>query len=169
MLYDSGHVDYADWPGADLTVTREQLVEASAEDTRLESWEALLELLAAERLDQPWTIDAWRDAVRVGADGSVETRYDPRARGAALYALTFERPSAFWPAIAEAAIPTLILLATEPAAIGEANDRLVGRFLEAVSQADVMRLEGCRHQVFADLGPRSGELVAEWLAAESVV
>jgi pimeloyl-ACP methyl ester carboxylesterase len=169
VLYDSGHVDYADWPGADLTVTREQLVAASAEDTRVESWDALVDLLAAERLDQPWMLEAWRESVRIAGDGTVEVRYDPRARGAALYALTYERPSAFWPPIADAGIPTLVLLATEPPEVAEANDRLVERFVDAVPQAEVMRLEGCRHQLFADLGPRSGELVAEWLLGRGLV
>ena len=109
---------------------------------------------------------SWGGAVAVaaaGLDGAIETRCDPAARGAVLYALTHERPSVFWPAIATAAIPTLVLLATEPEAVKEANERLVQRFAEAVPTAEIIPLEACRHQVFADLGPRSGTLVADWL------
>jgi pimeloyl-ACP methyl ester carboxylesterase len=168
VLYDSGHADYRDWPGADLTVTREQLIEQAARDTRLPSWDDLVTLLREEELDQPWMLDAWREAVCETDDGGIELRVDPTVRGAALYALTYEQPSDFWPAIAAARIPTLVLLATEPPDVAEANDRLVQQFLKAVPHAEVLRLEDCRHQIFADLGPRSGEVVADWLARQSV-
>ena len=108
-------------------------------------------------------------AVTETDDGAIETRVDPQARGAALYALTYGRPSEFWSAIGAGEIPTVLLLATKPREVGEANDRLVGRFAEAIPAAQILRLEGCRHQVFADLGARSGELVADWLAGRSVL
>jgi pimeloyl-ACP methyl ester carboxylesterase len=162
VLYDSGHCDYADWPGADLTVTLEQMVERASQDTELESWDRLVEELRAEHLDQPWTLDAWREAVVVRDDGRVALRCDPRARGAAYYHLTYDRPSDWWPQIAAAGIPVLLLLATEPDDVREANERLVPRFAEAVPQVEIVRPSGCRHQVFADLGADAGELVSDW-------
>ena len=54
------------------------------------------------------------------------------------------------------------VLATEPAAARETNERLLPRFLEAVPRAEVAR-PGCRDPVLADLGARAGELVADWL------
>jgi alpha-beta hydrolase superfamily lysophospholipase len=145
------------------------VIEAAREETRLESWDALVELLRAERLDQSWTLAAYREAVRETDDGAIETRADPTARGAAIYELSYARPSDSWPAIGAAKIPVLPLLATEPPGVGEANDRLVARFLDAVPDADVVPLDGCRHQVFADLGARAGELVADWLARRKPV
>jgi hypothetical protein len=44
-----------------------------------------------------------------------------------------------------------------------------GRVAETVPAAQMLRLEGCRHQVFADFGARAGELVADWLAGRSVL
>jgi pimeloyl-ACP methyl ester carboxylesterase len=162
VLYDSGASDFADHPFADLSATREQLIESAREISGFESWDRLVELLRAEGLDQAWTLDAWRDATRVEADGTVTVRVSAEVQGAAVYAAMRGRPSERWPALAAAGIPTLLVLATEPPEAGEANERLLPRFLDAVPQAEVVR-PGCRHQVFADLGARAGELTADWL------
>jgi hypothetical protein len=114
-----------------------------------------------------WTLAAWREAVAELPDRRVRLRADTRARGEALYALTHARRSESGPAIAAAGLPTLLLLATEPADVREANELLLPCFVDAVPQVQVVR-PGCRHQVFADLGTRSGELVAEWLHAQGV-
>ncbi len=167
VLYDSGASDFADHPSADLTAPREDLIESAREFTRFESWDRLVELLRAEGLEQPWTLDACRDATRVEADGSVTVRASPETRGAAVYAAMRGRPSERWRALADAGIPTLRVLATEPPEAAALNERLLPRFLESVPQADVVR-PGCRHQVFADLGPRAGELVADWLGGQGL-
>ena len=163
VLFDSGHCDYRDWPGADLTATRDDMVAAARADS-VDSWEALHAELRDAGLDQEWVMPAWHEAVEELGDGHIRLRVDPAARGEALYELTHATPSSAWPAIAEAGIPTLLVLATQPAAVAEANEALLPRFVAAVPQVDVVR-PGCRHQVFADLGPRSGELVAEWLGS----
>ena len=68
-------------------------------------------------------------------------RRDPRlrasseARAAALHELTHARPSESWPAIAKAKISTLLVLATEPSEVRDANERLVAGFLDAVPHA----------------------------------
>jgi pimeloyl-ACP methyl ester carboxylesterase len=166
-LYDSGHCDYADWPGADLTATREELTAAVSEDTEVGSWNELLDLLRAEDLVREWTLPACREAVEVQPDGRVRLRVDVKARGAALYELTHGRASTAWPAITAAEIPTVLILATKPDDVRDANERLVLRFAEAVPHAEIVR-PGCRHAVFADLGAEAGEIVAERLNRQSI-
>jgi pimeloyl-ACP methyl ester carboxylesterase len=167
VLFDSGHCDYADWPGADLTATREEMIAAVSGDEIPGTWDELLELLRAEDLAQDWAIAASREAVEVEPDGGLRLRVDLAARGAALYELTHGRASTAWLPVAAAQIPTLLLLATEPDEVRDANEALVPRFAEAVPQLEIVR-PGCRHAVFADLGPRAGELVADWLVRQGI-
>jgi pimeloyl-ACP methyl ester carboxylesterase len=167
VLYDSGASDFADHPLADLTATKEQLVESAREYSSFESWNRLVALLRAEGLDQPWTLDACRDATRIEADGTVTVRASAEVQGAAVYEAMRRRPSERWHALADARIPTLLVLATEPPEAAALNERLLPRFLDGVPQAEVVR-PGCRHQVFADLGPRAGELVADWLRGQGL-
>jgi pimeloyl-ACP methyl ester carboxylesterase len=162
VLYDSGTSDFADHPLADLDATLEQLIESQRELSGMDSWGRLVELLRAEGLDQPWTLDAWREATTVGAGGTVTVRASAEARGAAVYQAMRGRPSERWHALPAARIPTLLVLATQPPEAGAANEQLLSRFLEAVPQTEVLR-PGCRHQVFADLGTRAGDLTARWL------
>jgi pimeloyl-ACP methyl ester carboxylesterase len=162
VLYDSRASDFADHPSADLGATLEQLVERQRELSGTDSWGRLVELLRAEGLDQPWTLDAWREATTIADDGAVAVRASAEARGAAVYQAMRGRPSERWPVLATAGTPTLLVLATEPPEAGETNERLLPRFLAAVPRAEVVR-PGCRHQVFADLGARAGELTAGWL------
>jgi pimeloyl-ACP methyl ester carboxylesterase len=162
ILYDSGASDFADHPFADLSATREQLIESAGEISGFESWDRLVELLRAEGLDQPWTLDAWREATTVGPDGTVAVRASAEVCGTALYHSMRARPSERWQVLAAARIPTLLVLATEPPEARETNERQLPRFLDAVPQAEVVR-PGCRHQVFADLGARAGDLTATWL------
>ena len=167
VLDDSGAADFADHPAADLSVTREQLIESARETSRVESWPRLVELLAADGLDQPWTLEAWREAVVEEPDGSVTIRASAEVRGAALYGALRAHPSEHWHVLAAARIPTLLILATEPDEAREVNERLLPRFFDAVPQAEVVR-PGCRHQVFADLGAGVGDLTARWLRDQSL-
>jgi pimeloyl-ACP methyl ester carboxylesterase len=167
VLFDSGHCDYADWPGADLSATREEMIAAVSGDDPPGTWGELLDLLQAEDLAQDWSTAASREAVEIEPDGSLRLRVDMTARGAAVYELTHGRPSTAWPAIAAAQIPTLLLLATRPDDVRDANEGLVPHFAAAVPQAEIVR-PGCRHAVFADLGSRAGELVADWLERQGI-
>lgn len=167
VLYDSGHCDYADWPGADLTATREETIAAVSEHTEVGSWEELLELVRADDLLRDWTLVICEEAVVRQPDGTVRLRVDTRARGSALYELTHDRSSTAWPAIAAAETPTLLVLATEPDDVREANERVVPMFADAVPQAEIVR-PGCRHAVFADLGAGAGALVVEWLRRQGI-
>jgi pimeloyl-ACP methyl ester carboxylesterase len=162
VLYDSGASDFADHPSANLAASREDLIESAREFTRFESWDGLVELLRAERLDQPWTLDAFREATSVEPDGAVAVRASAEVQGIGVYHAMRARPSERWPALAAATVPTLLVLATEPEEARESNERLLPRFLHAMPRAEVVR-PGCRHQVFADLGSHAGELTAAWL------
>jgi hypothetical protein len=114
VLYDSGASDFADHPSADLGATLEQLVERQRELSGTDSWGRLVELLRAEGLDQPWTLEAWREATTIADDGAVAVRASAEARGAAVYRAMRGRPSERWPVLATAGIPTPLVLATEP-------------------------------------------------------
>ena len=61
----------------------------------------------------------------------------------------------------------MLLLATKPDDVRDANEQLVPRFAEAVPHAEILR-PGCRHAVFADLGARAGEIVVEWLQRQGI-
>ena len=167
VLYDSGASDFADHPSADLSATKQQLIEMAREYSGFESWDRLVELLGAEGRDQPWELEAWREATTVDGDGTVTVRASAEVQGTAVYYAMRGRPSERWSALAAARIPTLLVLATEPPEARELNERLLPRFLDAVPHAEVVR-PGCSHQVFADLGARAGELTAAWLGGRGL-
>ena len=61
-------------------------------------------------------------------------------------------------------IPTLLILATLPPHV-EQNREHVGRFEEAVPQAEVRWAENAGHGIVDDVGPPLGDEIAAWLAA----
>ena len=107
-----------------------------------------------------------REAVEIEPDGSIRLRVDSEARGAALYELTHGAPAPHGHDRCRG-IPTLLVLATEPEDVRDANERLVVRFAEAVPHAEIVR-PGCRHAVFADLGAGAGDVVVEWLQRQGI-
>ena len=86
----------------------------------------------------------------------------PEARGRAMHGLT-ARVSDAWPALAEQRVPTLLVLATLPPHV-EQNREHVGRFQEAVPQAEVRWAENAGHGIVDDVGPPLGDEIAAWLA-----
>lgn len=101
----------------------------------------------------------WVEEVRA-RDGRL-----PEARGRAMHGLTAPVSGA-WPAIAAHRIPTLLVLATLPPHV-EQNREHVGRFQEAVPQAEVRWAENAGHGVVQDIGAPLGDEVAAWLAAQA--
>ncbi len=99
----------------------------------------------------------WVEEVRA-RDGRL-----PEARGRAMHGLT-ARVSDAWPVIAGHGIPTLLLLATQPPHV-EQNRAHVGRFQEAVPQAEVRWAENAGHGIVDDVGPPLGDEIAVWLEA----
>jgi pimeloyl-ACP methyl ester carboxylesterase len=163
VLFASGHLDYADVPGANPDATIDELTVELEADPLPATWDELVALLAEHRLDQEWTLAAWREGFAVERDGRITRIASNVALAAARHGLMQGRASAVWPALAAAAIPTLVLLATEPSEQRESNAEAGDRMREAVPHADIRPIEQMRHSVFADLGASAGSLVAEWL------
>lgn len=105
-----------------------------------------------------------RDRTR---EASFAWRAAPETLVAARVGLVRERLSDRWPAVAAAGLPTLPILATEPAARSVLNERLLPA-LRGRSPGGAGLRPRCRHQVLADLGVRAGELVADWLRAKGL-
>ncbi len=167
VFFDSGHRDYADWPGASPDATIDDLVAELEAETMPATWDELAAILGAERLGQPWTLAAWREGFAETPDG-LQWLGTNEALAAARVGLMQGRASTAWPAIAAAGIPTLFLLATEPAEEREGNERCAEQLGEAIPQAEVRLIDGMRHAVFADLGAEVGVLVADWLRTAGI-
>ena len=85
------------------------------------------------------------DAVRAGVreeDGELVGIVTPEVRGAVLHGITKMRVTENWPAIAEAGIPILLLLATEPEETWAINERALPAFRERFPDAEIHLIEG---------------------------
>jgi pimeloyl-ACP methyl ester carboxylesterase len=163
VLVDSGHLDYAEAPGADLDATLEELIEQT-EAARLRvsgGRDAVAEALEVPPDDV--LVDAFLEGLVDDGAGGLISRTTGAARGAALYHLTRARQSETWPAIAEARIPTLLLLATVPAETLELNQDGAARFSAVLPDATVRIVDGASHSLITDERERFGEMVAAWL------
>ena len=165
VLFDSGHLDYADDPSSDPEATLEARIErARGQILEIESFDALIEEVRGEipREVTPELVEAIRAGIRETPDGP-EPIVTPEARGAAMQGAVDERPSRSWPVLADAAVPVLLLLATEPAEARERNDAAERSFRAALPHAELHWCEGWGHDLLADGGPEVGEIVADWL------
>jgi pimeloyl-ACP methyl ester carboxylesterase len=165
VLLDSGHLDYADDPSSNPEATLEERIErARGQILAIPSFDALIEEVRGEipRDVTPALVEALRAGVRETADG-VEPIVTPETRGAAMQGAVDERPSRSWPVLADAAVPVLLLLATEPAEARERNEAGERVFREVLPHAEVRWCEGWGHDVLADGGPVVGTIVADWL------
>jgi pimeloyl-ACP methyl ester carboxylesterase len=163
VLVDSGHLDYADEPEADLGRSLES-ISAEAETARLRAPDRAgvareLELDA----DDP-VVTAFLEGMTDDGAGGLVSRTFGTSRGAALYHLMRVRQSEQWAAIAGAEIPTLLLLATQPDDLRARNETAAARFRAAVPQADVRFIEGASHSLITDLRDEFGATVRDWLA-----
>ena len=104
------------------------------------------------------------EGVTGDGSGGLITRTLGIAIGPAKYHCARTRLSEQWPAIADARIPTLLLLATEPPSNHQTNDEAAARFQAAIPDADVRFVEGATHSMITDQRERFGMTVAEWLA-----
>ncbi len=166
VLLDSGHLDYADVPGSNADFTLEERIEeVRPRMAPLPSREALREELAGA-IRRPLTdalLQGAEPGFRERPDGSVEPVVSAEARAAAMQGLIRTRPSASWPVLADAGVPVLLLLATEPQETRRLNEAAVPAFQAAIPHADVRLCDGWGHDLIADGGPALGELVGDWL------
>jgi pimeloyl-ACP methyl ester carboxylesterase len=168
FLLDSGHRDYQEDPSFSAEKALDEYVAEAGRPDRLlryDGWEPLFEELAGA-VRRPLT-PSLREAARAGfreeADGSVAAIPTPEAQGAARYGLGQTRASESWPALAEAGLPVLLLLATEPPELAATNRRAAAAYAAAVPQAEIRFVEGATHSLLTDRGPEAAELLGEWL------
>jgi pimeloyl-ACP methyl ester carboxylesterase len=164
VLADSGHLDYADTPGADLSASYETLAaEAEAERFRARD-RADLAAQLGRAVDDP-AVDAALAGVADDGAGGLVAATSGGSRAAAMYHLMRARSTATWTTTAAAGTPTLLLLATRPAETRRLNEEAAPRFGAAIPQADVRFIEDASHSLIADLGERFGTIVAGWLGS----
>jgi pimeloyl-ACP methyl ester carboxylesterase len=163
VLVDSGHLDYADTPGADLSATVEDLVaEGDRKRLRLPDRQAVVDMLHTEPDDV--LVDAFLEGMEPDDDGGLVSRTPGLARGPALYHLSRARQSQTWSAIAAAALPVLLLLATEPAEARAVNTEGAARFSAMVPEAEVRWVDGATHSLVTDERERFGRTIADWVS-----
>jgi pimeloyl-ACP methyl ester carboxylesterase len=161
VLVDSGHIDY----GA-LQEVPEQPVEDWIRDAeaRVARWvdEAAFErdLREGVRRWSPRLLEAYLPGLRRDGDGLAGA--PAAATGAAMWGVATHPVSAYWPTVAAHALPTLLLLATEPPH-GEQNRQHAGRFQAALPHADVRWVPDAGHGILADVGPSLAFEIADWL------
>jgi pimeloyl-ACP methyl ester carboxylesterase len=165
VLVDSGHADYQDQPGFLQAKSYEDLVdEYRTQGRQIRTTAADFEHDAQAEVRRPVTpelLEMFRAGLRE-ENGELVGIPTAEVRAAAMWGLIETRVSETWPAIAEAGIPILLLLATEPAEMREQNDEAARRFTERFPAAEVVFLEGAGHDLFADAGPELARLVANW-------
>jgi pimeloyl-ACP methyl ester carboxylesterase len=163
VLVDSGHLDYADTPGADLDATIDELTAQGDElRLRLDDRDAVAHLVDADPDDV--IVDAFLEGMEPDGDEGLVSRTPGRARGPALYHLARAKQSETWPAIAAAGVPVLLLLATEPEQARAVSEQGAAAFSAVLPHADVRWVEGATHSLVTDERERFGATVAGWLS-----
>jgi pimeloyl-ACP methyl ester carboxylesterase len=163
VLVDSGHLDYADTPGADLGATLPDLIaQGDAARLRLPDRDAVAEMIHTDPDDV--LVDAFLEGMEPDGDGGLVSRTPGVARGPARFHLTRSQQSKTWPAVAASGIPVLLLLATRPDEAREINERGAAAFSQALPDAEVRWVDEATHSLVTDQRERFGETVAEWLS-----
>jgi pimeloyl-ACP methyl ester carboxylesterase len=163
---DSGQMDYKDSPNFPHGKSLEDLI-ADARESRVRAPKEDFEQAAKEGLRRPVTPELL-EAVRAGfreEDGELVGIVTPEVRGAVLHGITKMRVTENWPAIAEAGIPILLLLATEPQETWAINERALPAFRDRFPDAEIHLIEGAGHDLIADAGPEVARLVRDWAVA----
>jgi pimeloyl-ACP methyl ester carboxylesterase len=165
VLVDSGQMDYQDSPNFPHGKSLDDLIaDAAAPEATVRAPREDFETAAQEGLRRPVTPELL-EAVKAGLreeDGELVGITPPDVRGAVLYGITKMRVTEFWPAVAEAGIPILLLLATEPEDTREQNERWAPVFAERFPDAEIRFIEGAGHDLIADAGPEVARLVRDW-------
>jgi pimeloyl-ACP methyl ester carboxylesterase len=166
VLFDSGHRDYQDDPAfAEDRSLSERTAEAAARRLRLPDWDTLWTEME-DGLRRPLT-PSLRAAIAAGVyeeNDEIVGIATPEVHGAALYGLTGFRVSQTWSALARAELPVLLLLATEPPELRDANRRAAAQFAAVVPQAEPRVVENAGHSLLTDAPAEVNRLLADWLA-----
>jgi pimeloyl-ACP methyl ester carboxylesterase len=165
VFIDSGQMDYQDSPNFPHGKSLADLIEDAGEPPRLPKDQ--LEAAAQDGLRRtvtPELLEAVKAAFRE-EDGELVGVVTPEVRGAVLHAITKMRVKDNWPPIAEAGIPILLLLATEPEQILEINETALPAFREQFPDAEIHMIEGAGHDLIADAAPEVARLVRDWAVA----
>jgi pimeloyl-ACP methyl ester carboxylesterase len=165
VLVDTGHMDYQDSPNFPHGRSLDELIEdARAPERTIRTTPEEFERECQEGVRRPVTpevLEAFRAGVREEG-GQLISIVTPEVRGAVMKGIMETRVTASWPAIAEAGIPILLLVATEPPELRERSEEALPRFAEQFPDAEIHLMEGAGHDLFADAGPELGQLVADW-------
>lgn len=165
VLVDSGQMDYQDAPGFPHGKSYDDLVEdAHAPERTIRTTAEQFERDAQEEVRRPITpelMEAFRAGLRE-EEGQLVSIVTPETRASAMYGLMETRVTESWAAIAEAGIPILLLLATEPEETREQNRRAAEVFAGRFPDAEIHFLENAGHDLFADAGPELARIVKEW-------
>jgi pimeloyl-ACP methyl ester carboxylesterase len=109
-------------------------------------------------------VTAFMEGITDDGSGGLISRTLGSSRARAMYHLARARQSDRWAAVAAAATPTLLLLATEPDDARATNEVAAARFHAAVPQADIRLVPGATHSLITDLRDEFGQIVLDWLA-----
>jgi pimeloyl-ACP methyl ester carboxylesterase len=168
VLLDSGHLDYADTATSKPELSLpDRIAEIESNDEPIGSRDDLRADLARD-VRRPVTdllLAALEPAVREQPDGSLDPVVTARIRAAARHGMVRERPSQRWPALADAGLPVLLLLATEPTETRAINEAGLARMRAALPDLDARFLPGWGHDLISDGGPALATIIGDWLAA----
>jgi pimeloyl-ACP methyl ester carboxylesterase len=165
VLFDSGHRDYQDDPSfAEGRSLSERTAEAAARRLRLPDWDTLWAEME-DSLRGPLT-PSLRAAIAAGVyeeSGEIVGIATPEAHGAALHGLAEFRVSETWPALGQAEIPVLLLLATEPPELRDANRSAASTFAAVVPQVEPRFVPNAGHSLLTDAPAGVNRPLADWL------
>jgi pimeloyl-ACP methyl ester carboxylesterase len=166
VVLDSGHFDYADRPGTHPEWSLEERVAATAADqpTYADHTDLVRQVQADVR--RPLTeayIAGLGPAMRETASGALAPVAEPSTRAAAQHGMVSERSLDRWSALADADVPALLLLATEPEAVRLRNEKGERAVHARHPGVDTRALPGWGHDLIGDGGPALARIIGDWL------
>ena len=163
VLVDSGHIDYADQPGATLDETLEELTERNEAARARAKDRAEVASDLGLPIDDP-VVEAYMAGLTDDGQGGLVSRTLGSSRAKAMFHLMRARQTERWAALDAAGFPTLLLLASKPDDLKALNEAAAARFAAAVPRADVRFLDAT-HSLITDLRDEFGTTVGDWLAS----
>jgi pimeloyl-ACP methyl ester carboxylesterase len=166
VLLDSGQFDYADRPGShpEWSLDERAVAIAAGQPAYTGRADLLRQVQddARRPLTEAYTAGLW-PAVRETASGALEPVVSALTRAAAQDGMLGERSLGRWAALADAGLPALLLLATEPEPVRTANDEGARAVRARHPAAEVRRMPGWGHDLVADGGPALAAIIGDWL------